>query len=145
MNPTLQGDTLGRSVGTVSAQPALAIGAIVGGPGTSREWSEAVRQLGRRVIALRGEVSSPLALNVVYQIPGRFLEPEFEGVRSGRFSRKEALLLVQVALLGDPPSDASAEVHRLLRQALAVAEDFAQQEGMIEGGLTELRALLNRL
>src|SRR5262249_11411991 len=106
---------------------------------------EAVRRLGSHVIALRGDLSSPLAVNVVYQIPGRFLEPEFEGVRSGRFSRREALLLVQVALPSDVPSNASAEVRRFLRDAIVLAEHFAQQEGMIDGELTDLRALLDRL
>jgi hypothetical protein len=129
----------------MSTRPALSIGAVAGGPGASRVWSEAVRQLGRRVISMRDGLSSPLAINVVYQIPGRFLEPEFEGVRSGRFSRKEALLLIQAALPSDPEADASLEVRRLLRDAVALAEDFARQEGMIEDELPELRALVDSL
>jgi hypothetical protein len=83
---------------SVSDHPALAIGAVAGGPGANRGWADAVKALGRRVIEVREGVTSPLAVNVVYQIPGRFLEPEFAGVRTGRFSRKEARLLVQVAL-----------------------------------------------
>jgi hypothetical protein len=129
----------------MSAHPALAIGAVAGGPGTSREWSEAVRQLGRRVIAMREGVCSPLAVNVVYQIPGRFLEPGLEGVRSGRFSRKEARLLIRAALPSNPSSDAAAEVFRLLQDAVALAEDVARQEGMIESELTEIRVFLDRL
>lgn len=123
----------------------LAIGAVAGGPGASREWSEVVLKLATRVIAMREGVPSPVAVNVVYQIPGRFLDPEFEGVRSGCFSRKEARLLIQVALPSNPSSDASADVRRLLWDAVALAEDFAQQEGMIEGQLIELRALFGRL
>jgi hypothetical protein len=96
------------------------------------------------VIEVREGVTSPLAVNVVYQIPGQNLEPEFEGVRTGRFSRKEARLLVQVALPREPSSSSSAEVRRLLYDAIAVAEDFAQQEGMIKGQLTELRDLVGQ-
>jgi hypothetical protein len=129
----------------MSSHPVLSVGAVAGGPGASREWSEVVRQLGRRVVAMRDGLSSPLAINVVYQIPGRFLEPEFEGVRSGRFSRKEALLLIQVALPNNPDADASFEVRRLLRDAVALAEDFARQEGMIEAELSELRVLVDSL
>lgn len=126
-------------------RPALAIGAVAGGPGASRDWTDAVKTLGRRVTELREGVTSPLAVNVVFQIPGRFLEPEFEGVRSGRFSRKEARLLVQVALPPEPSSSASDEVRRLLGLAVVLAEDFAQQEGMIEDQLTQLRDLIARL
>jgi hypothetical protein len=101
--------------------------------------------LGKRVMQIRGETESPLAVNVVYQIPGQFLEPDFEGVRTGKFSRKEARLLVQVALPGSPEKDAAAEVRALLLDALAAAENFAQQEGMVQGPLTELRGLVGRL
>jgi hypothetical protein len=96
-------------------------------------------------MAVRKGIESPLAVNVVYQIPGQFLDPDFEGVRTGRFSRKEARLLVQVALPREPSSDTSAEVRRLLRDAIAAAEDFAQQEGMIGGQLSGLRELVDRI
>ncbi len=49
---------------------------------------------------------------------------------------------MQVALLPEPVSDASDEVHRLLGRSIAVAEEYAWMEGMIEGQLTELRDLL---
>jgi len=90
----------------MSAHPVLALGVIVGGPGVSVQWSEAVTQLGRRVMELREGVEPPLSVNVVYQIPGQFLQPDFEGARSGRFSRKEGCLLVQVALPATPTGDA---------------------------------------
>lgn len=129
----------------MTTHPSLAIGAVAGGPGTSRKWTEAVQSLGRRVIAAREGVTSPLAVNVVYQIPGEHLEPEFIGVRSGRFSRKDARLLVQVALPPEPSLEPDQEVRALLRDAIGLAEDFARQEGMIIGGLEELRGLLDRV
>lgn len=125
--------------------PALAIGAVAGGPGSSRAWSDAVKELGKRVREFRVGVESPLAVNVIYQIPGQFLQPEFQGVRTGRFSRKESRLLVQVALPGEAAVDAATEVRRLLMEAIATAEEFAQQEGLIEGALIDLRQLAARL
>lgn len=129
----------------MTTHPSLAIGAVAGGPGTSREWAEAVKQLGRRVIAVREGVTSPLAVNVVYQIPGHHLEPEFVGVRSGRFSRKDARLLIQVALPPEPSLEPDQDVRALLREAVELAEDFARQEGMIVGELDGLRGLLDRV
>src|SRR5947208_3659546 len=41
--------------------PPLAIGAVAGGPGSDRRWTAAVMALGRRVIEMRADVSSPLA------------------------------------------------------------------------------------
>jgi hypothetical protein len=96
-------------------------------------------------MAIRGDVKSPLSVNVVYQIPGQFLDPEFEGVRTGRFSRKEALLLVQAALPRKVAPDPLSPVRHLLNEAIAAAEEFAQQEGMIDGELTELRKLAEQL
>ena len=101
--------------------------------------------LGRRVKKLRSEVSSPLAVNVVFQLPGRFLTPEFVGVRSGTFSRKERLLMVQVAVPAEPTSTPDTDVRILLRDAVELAENFAQQEAMIEGQLVALRELVDRL
>jgi hypothetical protein len=101
--------------------------------------------LSRRVQALRAGVPSPLAVNVVFQIPGKFLTPDFQGVRSGRFSRKERALLVQVALPTEPSSTPDVDLTDYLRTAVAVAEDFAQQEALIDGPLNELRELIERL
>jgi hypothetical protein len=129
----------------MTPQPVLTIGAVMGGPGVSREWSDAVMQLGRRVIAVHGSIVSPLSVNVVYQVPGRYVQPDFDGVRSGRFSRKEARLLVQAALPLKASSDPDGDVRRLLGQAIELAEDFARQEGMIDGDLRALRELLSCL
>lgn len=129
----------------MSTHPALAIGVIAGGPGTSPAWADAVRDLGRRVIKLRGDVASPLSLNVTYQIPGQFLAPDFTGVRTGRYSRADQRLLVQVALPPEPTVDAATEVRGLLRDAVVLAESFAQRNGYGELRLEGLRDLLRRV
>lgn len=129
----------------MSARPALAIGAVAGGPGSDEGWSAAVKRLGRRVIELRGDIASPLAVNVVFQIPGQYLQPDFTGVRSGRFSRGEGRLLIQVALPPRPSRNAEAEALNFLNESLELAEEFARQEGIIDGKLVELRELLDRI
>lgn len=109
----------------MSAHRTLAVGVVAGGPGSSVEWMEAVKLLGRRVVELRDGVESPLSVNVVYQISGQFLQPDFEGARSGRFSRKDGRLLVQVALPAAPVGDAYEEARTWLAQAVSLAEQFA--------------------
>jgi hypothetical protein len=101
--------------------------------------------LGRRVKELRTDMVSPLAVNVVFQVPGRFLTPEFEGIRSGTFSRKERRLMVQVALPLDVSATPDADLRTFVRDAVELAENFAQQEAMIVGRLVDLRDLVARL
>lgn len=129
----------------MNSHPSLSIGAVAGGPGVDRSWSRAVMALGRRVIELREDVSTPLCVNVVFQIPGRFLTPEFVGLRSGKFSRKDRCLQVQVALPADSTPNPDVDVRNFLRAAVELAEGFAQQEGMTDGPLVELRELANRV
>lgn len=125
--------------------PALSLGAVAGGTTANRAWETAIKKLAKRVVELGEGVSSPLAVNVVYQIPGELVRPDFTGVRSGRFSRKDRRLLVQAALPADPAADADAEVRALLREAVTLAEDYARKEGLIDRELAELQELVNRV
>lgn len=129
----------------MSTGESLSVGAVGGGPGTDRRWVAAVMELMRNVKELRASVDSPLAVNVVFQIPGPNLAPEFEGLRSGTFSRKERKLMVQVALDREAPQCPDQEVRSLLKRAVMLAEDFAQKEAIIEGQLTGLRDLAERV
>ena len=123
----------------------LSIGAVGGGPGTDRRWVAAVMALMRSVADLRASVDSPLAVNVVFHIPGPNLIPDFDGIRSGLFSRKDRKLMMQVALKPEAPAATDQVVRSLLKEAVLLAEDFAQQEAMIEGELTGLRELAERV
>jgi hypothetical protein len=125
--------------------PFLSLGAIIGGTSASRVWELAVKRLARRVAEAREGVVSPLAVNVIYQIPGELISPDFEGVRHGRFSRSDRELIIQIALPWEPAGDPDMEVLALLRAAVNVAEDFARQERLTENRLVELRELLARL
>jgi hypothetical protein len=129
----------------VSGREALSVGAIGGGPGTDRRWVAAVMALMRAVKEARSLVDSPLAVNVVFQIPGPNLTPEFEGMRTGLFSRKSSELMVQVALPPEPHESADLEVRCLLRSAVVLAEEFAQREALVDGELSELRELVERV
>lgn len=130
----------------MSLHPTLAVGIVAGGPGSSKEWIEALKLLGRQVMESREDVESPLAVNVVFQVPGQFLQPDFQGARSGQFSRKERRLLVQVALPLEPGGDAYRDARDRLAQAVVVAEEFAYQEGLTPTAeILPLRQLLARL
>jgi hypothetical protein len=85
----------------VPAEPVhvLSIGSIIGGStAANRPWRDAVLELMRKVADGREGVASTLNVNVVFQIPGNILKPDFEGVRTGSFSKKDRHLMVQVAL-----------------------------------------------
>lgn len=124
----------------------LSIGSVVGGwlsPGTTR-WNEALDILTHDVINGCRGISSPLNVNVVYQVPGHLLRPEFEGVRTGSYSKKRNLLMVQVALPDEPPDDAVADVKRRLAHAVEEAELWARNR-RLASELPELRHLVDEL
>jgi hypothetical protein len=106
----------------------LSIGSVVGGSShLNRPWRDAVNRLMNRVAEARSSAVSPLNVNVVYQIPGKILQPEFEGVRTGSFRKKDSLLLVQVALPEAVPDDVDADVLQRLKDAVDEAEVWAKQ------------------
>jgi hypothetical protein len=73
------------------------IGEILGGPELrDAPISRAIEKLYR----LRGSVGKGAcgSLDLVFHVAGSLREPEFSGVRTGRFSRKERVLQVQIAV-----------------------------------------------
>src|SRR5690242_4632491 len=75
----------------------MGIGAIHGGPELAgAPIDKAIRRLGKT----RGpfEKSGSGALDIVFHVPGSLLKPEFTGVRTARFSRKERKLMLQIAV-----------------------------------------------
>src|SRR5437870_4813754 len=98
---------------------ALSLGVVAGGVGSStKAWTDAVRRVMNRVVELREGVHSPLNLNIVYQIPGEVFHPDFVGVRTGRWSSHEQLLMVQVALPTESTDDMDSRVILLAREAV---------------------------
>lgn len=113
---------------------------------SSKLWVGAIRRVMRRVRELCGGHTSPMFnVNVVFHVPAKDFTPDFEGLRSGRFSRKNRELMVQVAIPeGDPKGDPDEEVRRLLLEAIDLAEDFARLEAVIGPSerLDELRSIV---
>ena len=102
----------------------LSVGAIFGGP-EKTPWREPVLALQPHVSSARGGIESSLNVNVVFQVPGSILAPDFEGVRTGSFSKKKALLMVQVALPREMPDDAPAYLRAAMVNAVDAAENWA--------------------
>lgn len=91
------------------ATEPLPIGSIVGrSTPTNKRWRDAIQVLSLAIIEARDGIASDLNLNVVVQVPGTILAPDFHGIRTGRYARTESRLMVQVALPPEAPADADA-------------------------------------
>jgi hypothetical protein len=104
----------------VEPTPTLSVGWHQGGP-EAGAWNESLSELSQRVRALREGVDSQLKVNVVFWVPGSVVSPDFDGIRTGSFRRRDSLLMVQVALPTEPPDDAAL----YLRTTMAAAVDAA--------------------
>lgn len=121
---------------------ALSVGSILGGRGPwTSTWSEAIGALTIKIANARKGVISPLNVNVVFHVPGNLMKPDFEGVRTGSFSKKTSLLQVQIALPETPPADIDADLKARVNEALNEAERWAQKK-KIASDLTQLRRLV---
>ena len=124
--------------------PVLSVGAIDGSGPESYEWRIAMRPLVARIRRLREGVSSPLCVNVVYFIPGPTVQIDFEGVRTGSFSRAKRDLIVQAALPEQPAVPYDEILRSLMVASIDAAEAFAKRR-KIADSLPELRDLVGRL
>ena len=101
---------------------ALSIGSVIGGKTAKNEaWEPHLVALTKLSIEISSQVSTSPGINVVFQIPGPFLVPEFSGVIAGAYSRKESVLAVIAALPESPPTDAYRHLTALVGAALDVA------------------------
>jgi hypothetical protein len=121
----------------------LSIGCVLGGGIANRPWRDAISALTHRVIAARKDIESPLNLNVVFHVPGSMLKPEFEGVRTGRFSKAMQLLMVQVAVPEAVPPDPDEYLLDAVGAAIDEAERWAKRRGMATN-LDALRTIAQR-
>ena len=123
---------------------ALSIGAVYGGTWSIDEsWRPDIQRVMQEAMALRHGVESPLNVNVVFHVDGELLPPvDFEGVRTGRFSRESMHLMVQAAVPRDALDDKRVVLLDLLHAAAVEAEAFARRRG-IAAHLNEVRRIVN--
>jgi hypothetical protein len=70
--------------------------------GTNREVHEFLGKVARLVIRERQSFPNEgLRLNVVFNVPGHFFQPDFSGVLATRMDRRRAYVLVMVAVPDD--------------------------------------------
>jgi hypothetical protein len=120
----------------------LSVGSVVGGSTpTNRRWRDAIAELTRAVAEARTEIASPLNVNVVFQVAGNVVQPDFEGARTGKFSKANRLLLVQVALPAEVPDDPESYLRGALSDAIDEAEGWARERS-IAPDLQVLRELV---
>lgn len=125
--------------------PVFSIGLALGDRSeTNQAWKAVVTKVMNDVADLRAEVQSPLRLNVVFFVEGKLIRNDFEGVRTGRFSKKGSHLLVQAAIPTEPVGDRREVVLTLLSEAITEAEGFARRRGLAES-LDEIRAIADRV
>ena len=124
--------------------PALSIGVIAGGVRVNPAWDSAITELALRIEDVRKDRTSPLALVVVFAMPGEVWEPDFRGIRTSTFSRKHGILMLQIGLPPEPEGDAQAEVKSLLLAAVDAGENFARLEALIDldDSLREVRSIV---
>lgn len=83
-------------------------------------------------------------MNVVFQVPGEFFQPDFVGTRTGTFRRRDRWLMIQCALPEGPPENAQDYLKTRLVEALDEAEVWALKKRRISG-LPSLRAIASKI
>jgi hypothetical protein len=129
---------------TTEEAPVLSLGVIVGGSTlANKPWDDAIDDLARRIIKARPGVEVPLNLNVVFQVPGNMLKPDFVGCRTSRFSKQMALLMVQVAVPEEVTSDPMVYLKDAVHGAINEAARWAEKrKAPID--VSTLRSILDR-
>jgi hypothetical protein len=106
----------------------LSIGSIEGGSTPANlPWRDALTELTRRVFTAQQGLEAPLNVNVVFQVPGNIVKPDFTGARTGSFAKEQRLLMVQVALPEEVPDDPAAYVRTATHEAIDKAARWAEK------------------
>jgi hypothetical protein len=95
----------------------LYVGGVYGGPEvTGSKIDLAIR----RITALLGDahVEDSGSLDIVFHVPGSVIGPDYQGVRTGRLSRRERLLQVQIAVPREIQNKEQSEIEDFVLDAL---------------------------
>jgi hypothetical protein len=125
-------------------QYPITIGSIVGGvTRPARSWRELIVDMSLRAKEAGVDRESPLRVNLVFHVGGEVSEPEFEGVRTGRYWKEDCVLMVQIAIPQMPvPPDAKSYLLSRMQEAVTAAEDYGRRRGLTDGSLEEIRSIL---
>jgi hypothetical protein len=125
----------------------LWISVVVGGTNAENfRWDPAIKQLMRWSTRLQDSqtLESPLRVQAVFHVPGRFIRPDYQGLRTGSYLRSDNILVVQIALPELAPVDPMPYLLERLNDVIGVAESWAQRKS-VRVPLAELRKLVSRL
>ena len=121
--------------------PPLSIGTVIGGwSEAKRAWDEAFHAIDGRLTPAMAGLTVPLNLNVVYHLPGEISSPDWTGVRTSSYSRKLAVLMVQVSVPPGMPPDPGGFIRDTLSAAIDAAEEWAARRH-VKADIATLRSL----
>ena len=105
---------------TPESPKILSLGSVIGGrTQENRHWPDAILDLTKQIALRRARFTSDLKVNIEFYVPGNLFRPEFEGIRTGTFRKRDSLIKVQVAL----PEAAPANARTLLVDRILSALD----------------------
>ena len=113
----------------------ISIGYDLFGPELDKSSIDLALSTGMKIATeLRGnfEFGSSPAVNVVFHVPGSISSPDWEWLRDAKFSRRDQLLMVQVAVPEEVVESSHPEKFIIdsLYGANAVAFEFYRQKGI---------------
>jgi hypothetical protein len=102
----------------------IQISQIYGGPEVTGSKIDRVLTRVDQLVAGGGEGPSG-SLDIVFHVHGSLLAPEHSGVRTGRFSKKERMLMLQIAVPKEVVEKDEADIEQFLLASLKEAVDMA--------------------
>lgn len=112
----------------------ISIGAVVGGPECSFFLVHLTRLM-THCNQLRIDTDSAWTINVVYHLPGSVIQPDYVGLRTGTFSRKQKLFVIQVGVEAEWIASTNSNtvlsyIHETVDEALGLAKGKLEGHGV---------------
>jgi hypothetical protein len=106
----------------------LFVGAVVGGPTAhNRPVSDGIGLLARLAREAPWQpTDQETGVDVVFHVPGPLVSPDYEGLRTGTLSRRDRLIMIQVAVPADLGSREQHDVSNHLADRLVEAVELAR-------------------
>jgi hypothetical protein len=104
------------------------VSSVIGGSSAdNRKIRAAHRLLAQQSNALAGESDGDeTVVDVIFHIAGPLLAPDYEGIRTGRFSKVKNLMVIQVAVPRELENESEEEILRSLKRYMLDAAELAQ-------------------